>query len=179
MKSDASNSSYFYSLPRLIEPIRILEGLNKSKYSFIKNEDSLNERQKEELKAAQEVSPILAKMHRLKEEFRDIFELTKFWGSSVIDLLDWMHKALSYFPKSIGTMVRWFGEIVGYFDGKTTSGTVEGINNKLKFKHFFQLFCDVWAKLITFGVNICPVVTHDSQCFYHLHIAVAIAKPFN
>jgi transposase len=111
---------------------RILEGLNKSKYSFIKNEDSLNERQKEELKAAQEVSPILAKMHRLKEEFRDIFELTKFWGSSVIDLLDWMHKALSYFPKSIGTMVRWFGEIVGYFDGKTTSGTVEGINNKLK-----------------------------------------------
>ncbi|MBG1242078.1 transposase, partial [Nostoc sp. NZL] len=38
----------------------------------------------------------------------------------------------SYFPKSLGTMVRWFGEIVGYFDGRTTSGTVEGINNKLK-----------------------------------------------
>lgn len=29
-------------------------------------------------------------------------------------------------------MVRWFGEIVGYFDGRTTSDTVEGINNKLK-----------------------------------------------
>ena len=120
------------SLEKKSERDRILEGLNKSKYSFIKNEDSLNEKQKEKLKSAQEVSPILAKMHRLKEEFRDIFESTKFWGDSVISLLDWMHNALSYFPKSIGTMVRWFAEVVGYFDGKTTSGTVEGINNKLK-----------------------------------------------
>ncbi len=71
-------------------------------------------------------------MHQLKEEFREIFESTKSWGDSVIKLLDWMHDALSYFPKSIGTMVRLFGEIVGYFDEKTTSGTVEGINNKLK-----------------------------------------------
>ena len=120
------------SLENKLEKDRILEGLSKSKYSFIKNEDSLNEKQKEKLKSAEEVSPILAKMHQLKEDFRDIFELTKYWGDSVIKLLDWMHEALSYFPKSIGTMVRWFGEIVGYFDGRTTSGTVEGINNKLK-----------------------------------------------
>lgn len=120
------------SLEDKSEKERKLEGLNKSKYSFIKNEDSLNEKQKEKLKAAQEVSPILAKMHQLKEEFREIFESTKSWGDSVIKLLDWMHDALSYFPKSIGTIVRWFGEIVGYFDGRTTSGTVEGINNKLK-----------------------------------------------
>ncbi len=114
------------------EKDRILEGLSKSKYSFIKNEDSLNEKQKENLKSAQEVSPTLAKMHQLKEDFRDIFESTKYWGDSVIRLLDWMHEALSYFPKSIGTMVRWFGEIVGYFDERSTNGTVEGINNKLK-----------------------------------------------
>ena len=120
------------SLEDKSEKDRILEGLNKSKYSFIKNEDSLNEKQKEKLKSAQEASPILAKMHKLKEDFRDIFESTVSWGDSIIKLLDWMHDALSYFPKSIGTMVRWFGEIVGYFDGRTTSGTVEGINNKLK-----------------------------------------------
>jgi transposase len=41
-------------------------------------------------------------------------------------------KHVAYFSKALGTMVRWFGEIVGYFDEKTTSGTVEGINNKLK-----------------------------------------------
>ncbi|MBF1987984.1 ISL3 family transposase [Fischerella thermalis] len=114
------------------EKKRILEALNKSKYSLLKNEDSLNEKQKEKLKSVQDVSPKLAKMHALKEEFRDIFETTKSWGDSIIKLLDWMYDALSYFPKSIGTIVRWFGEIVGYFDGRTTSGTVEGINNKLK-----------------------------------------------
>jgi transposase len=120
------------SLDNQSEKERILEALNKSKYSLIKNEDSLNEKQKSKLKSVQEVSQNLAKMHALKEEFRDIFETTKSWGDSIIKLLDWMYDALSYFPKSISTIVRWFGEIVGYFDGRTTSGTVEGINNKLK-----------------------------------------------
>jgi transposase len=120
------------SLDNKLERERILSGLNKSKYSLIKNEDSLNEQQKDRLNNVQEVSPILAKMHALKEEFRDIFESTKSWGESIMNLLDWMHDGLSYFPKSIGTMIRWFGEVVGYFDGRTTSGTVEGINNKLK-----------------------------------------------
>ncbi|MEH1769506.1 ISL3 family transposase [Nostoc sp.] len=120
------------SLDNKSEKERILEALNKSKYSLIKNEDSLNEKQKEKLKSVQDVSPNLAKMHAFKEQFRDIFETTKSWGDSIIKLLDWMYDALSYFPKSIGTIVRWFGEIVGYFDGRTTSGIVEGINNKLK-----------------------------------------------
>jgi len=56
------------SLENKSEKDRILEGLSKSKYSFIKNEDSLNEKQKEKLKSAQEVSPILTKMHQLKED---------------------------------------------------------------------------------------------------------------
>lgn len=120
------------SLDNKSEKERILEALNKSKYALIKNEDCLNEKQREKLKSVQEVSPKLAKMHALKEQFRDIFETTKSWADSIIKLLDWMSDALSYFPKSLGTIVRWFGEIVGYFDGRTTSGAVEGINNKLK-----------------------------------------------
>jgi len=67
-----------------------------------------------------------------KSQIRNIFEDEQDWGDSVLKLLDWMHDALLHFPKSIGTMVRWFGEIVGYFDHRTTSGAVEGINNKLK-----------------------------------------------
>jgi transposase len=120
------------SLDDKSEKDRILAGLNKSKYSLIKNENSLDEKQKERLNCVQQVSPTLAKMHALKEEFRGIFESTKSWGENIMNLLDWMHDGLSYFPKSIGTMIRWFGEVVGYFDGRTTSGTVEGINNKLK-----------------------------------------------
>jgi transposase len=120
------------SLENKSEKNRILAGLNKSKYSLIKNEKSLNEEQKTRLKAVQEVSPTLAKMHSLKEKFREIFEFSTSWGDSIVKLLDWMYDAMLFFPKAIGTMIRWFGEIVGYFDGRTTSGTVEGINNKLK-----------------------------------------------
>ena len=71
-------------------------------------------------------------MHSLKEEFRAIFETAESWGDGVLKILDWMHDALLYFPKSIGTIVRWFGEVVGYFENRTTSGVIEGINNKLK-----------------------------------------------
>jgi transposase len=120
------------SLEKQGEKDRVLAGLTKSKYSLLKNESDLNERQKEKLKSVQEVSPILSKMHALKEEFREIFETTQSWGNSVIKLLDWLDEAVSYYPKSIKTIVRWFGEIVGYFDERTTSGIVEGINNKLK-----------------------------------------------
>ncbi len=71
-------------------------------------------------------------MHELKEEFRNIFEAKEPWGERVIMLLDWMHASMKYFPKSIGTISRWFEEVVGYFNNGTSSGVVEGINNKLK-----------------------------------------------
>lgn len=65
---------------------------------MIKNEDSLNEEQKIRLKAVQEVSPTLAKMHSLKEKFRQIFESHTYWGDSIIQLLDWMYDAMLLFP---------------------------------------------------------------------------------
>jgi transposase len=120
------------SLKNKLEKDRILAGLLKSKYSLLKNEDSLNELQKEKLKAVENVSPILSKMHGLKEEFRNIFNTAESWGDGVLKLLDWMYDSSLYFPKTIRTIFRWFGDIVGYFEQRTTSGTVEGINNKLK-----------------------------------------------
>ena len=36
------------------------------------------------------------------------------------------------FPDSSATIIRWLGEIIGYFKNRTTQGIVEGINNKLK-----------------------------------------------
>nr|WP_083775325.1 transposase [Gloeothece citriformis] len=46
--------------------------------------------------------------------------------------MDWLKKAEPYYKKSVKTIKRWFGEIVGYFEKRTTSAIVEGINNKLK-----------------------------------------------
>ncbi|WP_442937277.1 transposase [Nostoc sp.] len=38
----------------------------------------------------------------------------------------------NYVRSLTATIIRWFGETVGYFDLRTTNGVVEGINNKLK-----------------------------------------------
>ncbi|MCZ8358944.1 MAG: transposase, partial [Microcystis sp. LE19-388.1G] len=38
----------------------------------------------------------------------------------------------SVFTKSCQTIRNWFGEIISYFERRTTNGVVEGINNKLK-----------------------------------------------
>lgn len=110
----------------------ILTGLKNSKYPLLKNENKLNEEQLQKLIQVKEVSPILKEMHEFKEKIRKIFNNTKDWYSATFKLGIWLSKAKKYFPNSNNTIIRWFSEIVAYFDNRTTSGTVEGINNKLK-----------------------------------------------
>ncbi len=114
------------------EKQEILTGLNKSKYALLKNELDLSEEQKIKLNQVNKVSPFLGKMHRLKEEFRTIFEQSQDWSEGLLEIANWCAQAYSYFPKSCGTIRRWMGEIIAYFDEGTTQGVVEGINNKLK-----------------------------------------------
>ncbi len=71
-------------------------------------------------------------MHKLKEEFREVFEKNREGNEGLFALSDWIKKAMAYFPKSCQTIRRWIDEITAYFDNRTTQGTVEGINNKLK-----------------------------------------------
>ncbi|WP_445243353.1 ISL3 family transposase [Microcoleus sp. AR_TQ3_B6] len=51
---------------------------------------------------------------------------------ALFKLGQWPKKAQKYFPNSGKTIIRWLDEIIAYFDNRTTSGVVEGINNKLK-----------------------------------------------
>ena len=111
---------------------RVLKGLSGSKYALLKNEEDLNERQREKLVEVCEVSPTLAKMHRLKEEFRNIFEVSENWAEGTLDLLDWIVKSSALFKQSCGTIRRWFDEVTSYFELRITNGIVEGINNKFK-----------------------------------------------
>ena len=71
-------------------------------------------------------------MHALKEEFTEIFDRSKNLGEGTIKLGNWLMKAEKFFPKTVQTIKNWFGEIVGYFEQRTTQGIVEGINNRLK-----------------------------------------------
>jgi hypothetical protein len=110
----------------------IISTLNKSKYTLLKNKSDLNIEENNKLEEIYKITPILGMKHELKEEFRDIFVKEKNWVDGLLKLGDWIVKALEYFPDSCGTIRRWIGEIIAYFDNRTTQGVVEGINNKLK-----------------------------------------------
>lgn len=143
------------------ERTRIQEALKQSKYAILKPEASLTEKQKSKLEAVRKVSPLLAEMHQQKEAFRNIFETTKDWSEGIFRLLDWLVNAEKNFKQSSATIKRWLGEIAGYFETRTTSGAVEGINNRLKlikrlgygFRNFrnFALRC-----LICWHLDISP-----------------------
>ncbi len=124
---------------RTAEPLKnnqkkeqILGGLTKSKYVLLKNEKDLNDDESQRLKLVKKVAPKLGKMHELKEKFRNIYESSKDWVEGIFNFADWLKEAQDYFPHSCGTIIRWIGEIIAYFDHRTTQGVVEGINNKLK-----------------------------------------------
>lgn len=114
------------------EKEQLLSGLNKSKYSLLKNEKDLTMEQADKLEQVKQVAPNLALMHSLKEKFREIFETNLNWAEGLFSLGNWLKDAKDYYPQSFGTIRRWIGEIIAYFDCRTTQGVVEGINNKLK-----------------------------------------------
>ncbi len=92
----------------------------------------MNEEQKAKLTQVKKVSPTLKSMHELKEKIRVIFDETKDWLAGLFQLGMWLSKARKHFPLSQKTIIRWIDEIIAYFDNGTTSGVVEGINNKFK-----------------------------------------------
>jgi transposase len=114
------------------EKEEILSGLVNSKYVLLKNENDLTEAEKEKLESVRNVAPNLGKMHELKEEFREVFEQSQDWVDGLFKISDWLKNATDYFPDSCGTIKRWIGEVIAYFDNRTTQGVVESINNKLK-----------------------------------------------
>ncbi len=134
-----------------VEKMRGLAVLNQSKYALLKPEANLTQKQQIKLEEVRVLSPLLASMHRQKERFRAIFETAVSWSDGTLRLLDWLAETQKSFHQSFGTICRWFGEVIGYFENRTTSGAVEGINNKLKlikrsgygFRNFenFQLRC--------------------------------------
>ena len=111
---------------------RLNQVLSKSKYALLKPAGNLTENQNLKLGEVKKNFPTLAKMHQPKEDFRNIFETARDWRDGATRLMDWMDNAKDTFKHSFGTLYRWFGEITAYFETHTTSGAVEGINNRLK-----------------------------------------------
>jgi transposase len=114
------------------ERAKLLESLKGSKYTLLKLEKDLSSEQELKLKQVKNASEILENMQILKEEFHSLFEKSNNLGDGILELTNWLKKAQPYYKKSAATIKRWLGEIVGYFESRTTNGIVEGINTKLK-----------------------------------------------
>lgn len=79
--------------------------------------------------------PELRKLYNVRVEFQRIFDESPDGKSAALALTAWALQLLEEFPALEGfvkTYERWQDEILNYFEGRCTSGVVEGINNKAR-----------------------------------------------
>jgi transposase len=110
---------------------KIIKGAH---YPLLKNQENLTDTQQEKLDQVYEACPNLRMAHRLKECLRHIFECPSTKEKAIQRLQKWSHIAEKehLFPKFRKTLSNWMDKIANYFQHRTTSGMVEGINNKIK-----------------------------------------------
>jgi transposase len=111
-----------------------LKGL---RWVLVKNEDNLNEEEQAKLNEMYEKCPELKICHRLKEDFRTIFEEETSRTKAKARLKAWKKRTkktgLKSFEGFLTTLDNWEEWILNYFSsGKITNGVVEGLNNKIK-----------------------------------------------
>jgi len=110
------------------------EVIKGAHYPLLKNQENLTDTQQEKLDQVYETCPALRMAHRLKECLRHIFEYPSTKEKAIQRLQKWSHIAEKehLFPKFLKTLSNWMDKIANYFHQRTTSGMVEGINNKVK-----------------------------------------------
>ena len=106
--------------------------LKGSKFILLKNGVDLSEEQKVKLADILKHSKRLKLAYELKEEFRDIFERSETVEAGKEQLLAWLKKARSVYCDVLTTIRNHLDGICNYFLNRTTSGVMEGINNRIK-----------------------------------------------
>lgn len=74
----------------------------------------------------------LRSAYEWKEEFREIYQTSTTVEEGKIRLEEWLLKAQSIYACAITTIRNHLDGICNYFINRTTSGTMEGINNRIK-----------------------------------------------
>ena len=110
---------------------QILQGAH---YALLKNRQDLTDKQQAVLEHVYQVSPLVKTAHRLKECLRHIFECKSTKEKAIKRLRKWslIAEKAGLFPQFRRTLANWMHQIANYFCHRTTSGIVEGINNKIK-----------------------------------------------
>lgn len=106
--------------------------LKGGKFILLKNGVDLTEEQKVKLADILKHSKRLKLAYELKEEFRDIFERSQTVEAAQEQLLTWLKKARSVYCDVLTTIRNHLDGICNYFLNRTTSGVMEGINNRIK-----------------------------------------------
>jgi transposase len=106
--------------------------LKGSKFILLKNGVDLTQEQKVKLADILKHSKRLKLAYELKEEFRDIFERSETVQAGKKQLLAWLKKARSVYCDVLTTIRNHLDGICNYFLNRTTSGVMEGINNRIK-----------------------------------------------
>ncbi len=103
-----------------------------SQYLLLKNQADLTEEEKIRLEGILSQSACLRIVYEMKEEFREIYETSKTVESGMKRLQKWLGQAQLFYGKTAQTIREHLEGICNYFISKTTSGVMEGINNKIK-----------------------------------------------
>jgi transposase len=103
---------------------------------LVRNEEDLPAAEWVALAAIKTVVPELERVHTLKEEFRAIFEAPLEREVAAERVEEWLGRAwdsgLAALEKFADFVDRWRESILNYFVRRTSSGRVEGLNNKIK-----------------------------------------------
>jgi len=101
-----------------------------------RNEEDLDAGDWTILEVIKDGVPVLGQAHELKEELRRIYETATDRAGAAGELGGWIARALgsgiAAFVEVGGFVERWQEAILNYFVARTTSGAVEGLNNKIK-----------------------------------------------
>jgi transposase len=125
-------------------------------WEFRRDPSSLTAEERAKLAALFEELPELRKLYELRVEFKRIFDETQDRREAELALTVWIMKLLAAFPEMDQAFVKtyegWQEEILNYFDGRHTSGVVEGINNKArvitKRAYGLKSASSLWTRLV-------------------------------
>lgn len=119
---------------KALNKIRLLLNFTglKNRCLLLKNRCNLTVEEKKELQELLNSSPCLSIAYELKEELRDIYETSSTVQIGLTKLKKWLVYAQIIFGQTAQTLTRYAQEICHYFVNRTTSGVMEGINNKIK-----------------------------------------------
>jgi transposase len=108
--------------------IKIKDG----QYLLLKNSEDLEPEEKIKVQEILKRSVCLQIAYDMKEEFREIYENSKNVKSGRRLMEKWLRKAQVFYRKAVPTLRAHLDGICNYFINRTTSGVMEGINNKIK-----------------------------------------------